>query len=108
MPAVEGEDGEEDAGVGFDDCLEGGGVCGGIVGHEEGEEDEDYGLEDEGDPVYVSPVGVVGDDPGEDASEEDAECWAGGDDGDVEGPVLVGGQLCYKWNHDLGDACEER
>ena len=74
--------GEEDGDGGEDARVGDVGVCGGVVGHEEIEEDEDEILQRQGEPVDVAPVGGVGDDAGEEAGEEQAQHEPGGDDRD--------------------------
>ena len=49
------------------------GVCGGVVRHEEPEEEEDEVLQGEGEPVHVAPVGAIGDDAGEKACKQQTE-----------------------------------
>lgn len=44
----------------------------GVVRHEEEEEDKDKVLDAEGEPVNYSPVGVLGDDSGNETSDENS------------------------------------
>ena len=59
ITAVELEDGVEHAEV-----VQSRRVGGGVVRHEEPEEGPDEVLQGEGDPVDVTPGGIVGDNPG--------------------------------------------
>ena len=81
------------------EVVEPAGVGGGIVGHEEPEEDEDEILQAEGEPVDVAPGGVLGDDAGEDAGDEDAQEEAGDDDGEGGGAAVARGEFAYQGEH---------
>lgn len=82
------------------------GVCGGVVGHEEPEEDEDYVLDPQGHPIYGAPGYEVGDCAGEDAGDEHAEHEPAHDDGKGCSSPVGRGEIADKGQHELGgDGC---
>lgn len=77
-------------------------VCGGVVGHEEPEEDEDCVLETEREPVYRAPGGEVGDCAREDACYEHAEHETADDDGEGCCAAVGRGEVADEREHELG------
>ena len=72
------------------------GVGGGVVRHEEPEEDEDEVLQAEAEPVNVAPIGVFGDNAGEDTGDEYAEEEAGDHDRESSGAAVGWSKFTYQ------------
>lgn len=94
------DDGAEDAEVGLEAAQVR--IGGGVVGHEEPQEDEDEVLQPQGEPVHVPPRGILGHGARDDACDEDAEHEAGHDDAEGRAAAVRGRQVADQGQHDLG------
>ena len=80
-------------------------VGGGVVRHEEVEEDEDEVLQGESDPVDVPPADEACDDAGQGAGDQHAEEHSGDDDAEGSGAAVWGCHVADEWEHELWGDC---